>query len=264
MADGPDLEAAEAMSYVEGNRAHWTGRRELQEQTAHRAWAQTEPSWGLWNIPETELRALPDVAGLDVLEAGCGVAYWSAWLARLGARPVGLDLTPSQLEIARRMQAEFGLEFPLVEGNAEELPFADESFDLVFSEYGASIWCDPHRWIPEAARVLRPGGRLVFLKNSVIGMLCAPDDEDAPLGPELVRDYFGVHRFDWSDGTAEFHLNFGDTIRLLRTNGLELETLIEPQAPADASTHPVYDFVTADWARQWPSEEIWRARKPSA
>jgi SAM-dependent methyltransferase len=249
------------MSYLEGNRAHWAGRAAFQLETARRNWAKTELDWGLWGVPEAEVGVLGDVAGLDVLEAGCGVAYWSAWLARRGARPVGLDLTPSQLEIARRMQTEFGLEFPLVEANAEELPFEDASFDLVFSEYGASIWCDPHRWIPEAARVLRPGGRLLYLKNSVLGMLCAPEDEDAPLGPELVRDYFGVHRFDWSDGTAEFHLGYGDTIRLFRDSGLELDTMVELQAPADAETHPVYAFVTAEWARQWPSEEIWAARK---
>jgi SAM-dependent methyltransferase len=249
------------VSYVDANRAHWAGRREFQEQTARRNWAAAEPSWGLWKVREADVRALPDVAGLDVLEAGCGVAYWSAWLARLGARPVALDVTPSQLEIARQLQVEHALEFPLVQANAEELPFDDASFDLVFSEYGASIWCDPHKWIAEAARVLRPGGRLVYLKNGVIAMLCVPEDEDAPVGTALVRDYFGMHRFDWSDGTAEFQLGYGDTIRLLRSSGFELENMVELQAPPDAETHPVYDYVTAEWARQWPSEEIWVARK---
>jgi SAM-dependent methyltransferase len=251
------------VSYVDANRELWTGRREFQEQTARRNWAAAEPAWGTWSLPEADVRALPDVAGLDVLEAGCGVAYWSAWLARLGARPVALDVTPSQLEIARQLQLEHALEFPLVQANAEELPFEDASFDLVFSEYGASIWCDPHRWIAEAARVLRPGGRLVYLKNGVISMLGVPEDEDAPVGTSLVRDYFGMHRFDWRDGTAEFHLGYGDTIRLLRSNGFELEHLFELKAPDDASTHPVYDSVPAEWARQWPSEEIWVARKRS-
>ena len=97
------------------------------------------------------------------------------------------------------MQAEHGIEFPLVEANAEAVPLPDASFDLAFSEYGASIWCDPHRWIPEAARLLRPGGGLVFLRNSVIGHLCTPADEDAKLGRELLRDYFGMHRIDWAD-----------------------------------------------------------------
>jgi SAM-dependent methyltransferase len=120
-------------------------------------------TWGLWAVPESELRVLGDVAGLDVVELGCGTAYVSAWLARRGARPVGVDPTPAQLETARAMQAEFGLEFPLYEAAAEDVPLADASFDLAVSEYGASIWADPYRWVPEAARLLRGGGRLVFL-----------------------------------------------------------------------------------------------------
>ncbi len=248
------------MSYLEANRRNWERLRDFQEQTARRNWAKAAPTWGLWGVPEAQLRILPDVAGKDVVELGCGTAYWSAWFARLGARPVGVDLTPSQLAIARTMQADHCLEFPLIEANAEEVPLPDPSFDLVFSEYGASIWCDPYRWIPEAARLLRPGGQLVFLKNGVLAMLTAPEDE-SPAGTALLRDYYGLGRFDWADGTAEFHLGYGDTIRLLRTNGLELERLIEIQAPPDARTHPVYDYVTADWAQQWPSEEIWLARK---
>src|SRR5437764_1141525 len=83
-------------------------------------------------------------------ELGCGTAYFSARLARLGARGVGVDVTPAQLETAQRMQEKFGLVFPLIEANAEAVPLPDASFDLVHSEYGASIWCDPYKWIPEA------------------------------------------------------------------------------------------------------------------
>ena len=94
-------------------------------------------------MPESELRVLPDVDGKDVVELGCGTAYVSAWLARRGARPVGVDLTAEQLETARRMQAKHGLDFPLVHASAEDVPLPDASFDLAVSEYGASIWCDP-------------------------------------------------------------------------------------------------------------------------
>jgi SAM-dependent methyltransferase len=249
------------MSYLEPNRRTWEDRREFQEQTARRNWASDELAWGLWKVPEAQIGSLPDVAGMDVLEAGCGTAYWAAWLARRGANVVALDLTPSQLEIARQMQVEHGLEFPLVEGNAEETSFADGSFDLVFSEYGASVWCDPHRWIPESARLLRPDGWLVFMRTSVIGGMAAPFDEEGKLGTELVRDYYGMCEFEWPDGTVDFTLNYGDTIRLLRSSGFELESMFEIRAPEDAETHPVYDYVTAEWARQWPSEEIWVARK---
>ena len=248
------------MSYEQSAQKLWTERRTFQLRTARRNWGEAEPSWGLWKVPESELGVLGDVSGLDVVEVGCGTAYWSAWLARLGARPVAVDVTPSQLEIAARMQQEHGLDFPLVEANAEATGLPDASFDLAFSEYGASIWCDPHRWIPEAARLLRPGGRLVYLCNSTIAMLCAPQDE-APLTEAIHNDYFGMRRFDWPDGTTNFALGYGDQIRCLRDAGLELETMHEPQPPAAATTHAVYDYVTVEWARQWPSEEIWVARK---
>src|SRR5262249_61614903 len=103
--------------------------------------------------PEAELQLFGDVDGLDVVELGCGTAYVSAWLAQRGARPVGVDVTPAQLETARRCMAETGIEFPLVEADAGETGLPGASADLVVSEYGAAIWVDPYRWIPEAARL---------------------------------------------------------------------------------------------------------------
>jgi SAM-dependent methyltransferase len=232
------------------------------EYTAARArqdWAQEEITWGLWSVPESELGVLGDVAGLDVCELGCGTGYISAWLARRGARPVGVDPTASQLDTARSLQPEFGLEFPLLESAAESVPLDDGSFDLVVSEYGASIWADPDRWVSEASRLLRPSGRLVFLCNSPLVILCSPDD--GPAGERLLRPQFGMKRFEWPEGGVEFHLAHGEWIRLLRAHGFDVEALDEIQAPPDAQDHPVYDFVTADWGRRWPAEEIWSARK---
>ena len=149
--------------------------------------------------PSPRSGALPDVAGKDVVEIGCGTAYISAWLARRGARTVvGLDPTPAQLATATALAAEIGPALPFVRGAGEAVPLRDASFDLAVSEYGAAIWADPFQWIPEAARLLRPGGELVFLANSLLFILCAPDDE-APAGPALVRDQRGtpprgVHR----------------------------------------------------------------------
>jgi len=222
------------------------------------AWAQEEITWGMFSVPEAEVGILGDVSGLDVVELGCGTAYFSAWLARRGARVVGLDVTPAQLATARRMQAETGLSFELVEASAEDVPLADASFDLVLSEYGASIWCDPAAWVPEAARLLRSGGRLVFLCNSTLVILCAPDE--GRVEERLARPQFGMRRFEW-DGGVEFHLAHGDWIALLRSSGFEVERLVELQAPAEAVDHPYYDFVPAEWARRWPAEEIWVARK---
>ena len=95
---------------------------------------------------------------------------------------------------------EFGLEFPLLHGNAEEVPFPDASFDLAISEYGASIWCDPYRWIPEAARLLRPGGRLVVPRERrAADALRTRRARTAPADDRLLRPYFGMHRFEWPD-----------------------------------------------------------------
>jgi SAM-dependent methyltransferase len=251
----------EDTSYLQGNAAVWTTYAPEYAAKAEGAWAQAEPSWGIFSVPESEVGLLPDeLAGKDVIELGCGTAYVSAWLARRGARPVGIDITPAQLETARRMQEKFDLHFPLHLGNAEETPFPDESFDIAISEYGAAIWCDPYRWIPEAARLLRPGGQLIFLGNGLLLMLCSrADDEDAPVETRLHRPLFGMHRFDWSDGSAEFHLPHGEMIRLLRRSGFEVEDLIEIQVPPDATT--AYPYVTADWASRWPCEQAWKARK---
>ena len=159
------------------NREVWTkANAEYTDAKARESWAKDEIDWGMFSGPESEIGALGDVDGKDVVELGCGTAYFGAWLAKRGARVTGVDVTPAQLETARRMQGEFNLHFPLIEASAEDVPLPDASFDLAVSEYGASIWCDPDRWIGEAARLLRPGGRLVFLCNSPLSILCAPDE----------------------------------------------------------------------------------------
>jgi SAM-dependent methyltransferase len=213
-------------------------------------------------VPETDLLLLPDVDGLDVIELGCGTGYVSSWLARRGGRPVGLDNSSAQLATARGLQTAFGIRFPLVHADAERTPFRDESFDLAVSEYGAAIWCDPFVWIPEAARILRPGGRLVFLGNSYLAMLTMPDEE-APATETLQRDHFGMHRFVWpddQDSGVEFHIPHGEMIRLLHRAGFEIEDLVEIRAPEDAQT-PADPLATAEWSRRWPVEEVWKARK---
>jgi SAM-dependent methyltransferase len=251
--------------HVSRNRSAWDRLAKEYVEPARRAWAQKEPSWGIWNIPERETHLLPNqVKGLDVIELGCGTAYVSAWLARRGARVTGIDNSEEQLKTARTLQKEHRLFFPLIHGNAENVPLPDASFDLAISEYGASIWCDPYRWIPEASRLLRLGGELIFLGNGTILMLCASDDENVPASPRLLRDYFGMHRFEFPDGggAVEFHLGYGDWIRLLRANFFAIRNLIELRPPKGATTH--YPFVKSDWARRWPSEEVWVAQKSAA
>lgn len=247
--------------YVKTNREAW-GRwaGPIFEEAGRRSWSTNEITWGIWDVPEASLGALGDLSeyrGRRVVELGCGTAYFSAWFAKLGAHPVGIDITPEQLANARKFQQEFGYSFPLIEGSAEELPFEDESFDVAFSEYGASIWCDPYKWIPEAARVLSPGGRLIFLRNASIFVLCCLN-EGAAL-ETLQRPLFGLNRLDWED-SVEFHIGHGAMMNLLKGEGFVLENLIEIQAPKEGRDIR-FDFVTRDWAHRWPSEEIWCARK---
>jgi SAM-dependent methyltransferase len=247
--------------HVRRNREAWDRLAVDYVESGERNWATDEPSWGIFDVPESTLHLLPEsVDGLDVVEFGCGTGYVSAWLARCGARPVGIDNSPAQLETARRLQARHGIHFPLHLGNAERTPFADGQFDLAISEYGASIWCDPYEWIPEAARLLRPGGELVFLANSVLVMLCLPDVPDGQAVERLVRPQFGMHRFEWSDDdSVEFHISHGAMIELLRNSGFEVEQLIEVRAPENGT--PVFPVTSREWSRNWPCEEIWRARK---
>jgi SAM-dependent methyltransferase len=251
----------ELSEHAQRNRDHWDSTAGDWVEPGRRAWSQEEMTWGVWSVPESDLKVLDDVAGKDVLEAGCGTGYWSAWFTRRGARPVGLDNSPKQLETARMLQKEHGLEFPLHLGTAEAMPFDDASFDMVFSEYGASIWCDPYLWIPEAVRVLRPGGQLTFLVNSTLAMLCAPDALEPP-SDNLLRPLFGMHRFEWTDdNSVEFHLPHGKWIQLFREQGMDVEALIPLQAPADAKAHRYIGLPQPEWGKKWPVEEIWSARR---
>jgi SAM-dependent methyltransferase len=258
---GSDLDSLP--EHVRRNREAWDRWAAEYVSAGERSWAASEPSWGIWSMPESELQLLPKtLAGCDAIELGCGTAYVSAWLARRGARVTAIDNSPAQLETARRLQRQHGLDFPLLLGNAEQIPLPDASFDLAISEYGASIWADPHGWVPEAARLLRPGGELVFLVNGTLLMLTVPDLEAAgPAGERLVRPYFGMHRFEWPDDTSvEFHLGYGDWIRLLRANGFEVIDLVEVRPP-EGSTTKYAKLATLEWSRRWPCEEVWKARR---
>lgn len=255
MTDFPD--------YAQTNRAYWNRHADWWVKPGRRSWESAEPSWGIWGIPNRELPLLPDaLSGLDAIELGCGTAYVSAWMVRRGARVTGIDPSDRQLETARALMAEFELEIELIHGVGESVPRPDGSFDFAISEYGAAIWADPYLWIPEAWRLLRPGGRLHFLGHSTLAMVCSPQNDDKT-SQTMQRDYFGLHRVEWTvpeDPSVEFNLPIGEWFALFKRTGFVVEDFHEVQAPADATGE---QFETpAEWAKRYPSEQAWRLRKP--
>jgi SAM-dependent methyltransferase len=261
----PDLDGLEPLDagppdYLERNRSLWEELAPMCANAGRNAWAADELRWGLWATPESELCLLDGSApGEDAIELGCGAAAICSWLARRGMRPVGVDISQSQLRNAEALQREFDVQFPLVCTNAERVAFDRDSFDLAVSEYGASLWCDPRRWLREAARLLRPEGRLIFITSSALLVTCTPI-EGGIAQDRLVRDYFPRYRVEFErGGPIEFHLTHGNWVRMLRATGFVVDDLIEAQA--DPRARPRYDVVSREWARRWPSEDIWVAHK---
>jgi SAM-dependent methyltransferase len=217
--------------------------------------------WGMWHVPERTLQVLGPVRGKDILELGCGAAWWSVALARKGARVVGLDFSAARLDQARTHMAAAGVDFPLVEASAEAVPLPSSRFDIVFCDWGAVTFTDPLRTVPEVARLLRPGGLFAFSNSSPFRSLCQSRTNDR-LSRRLRFDYFDLHRMEYPD-EVNFNLPYGAWIRLFRTNRLEIEDLIELRPPTGTRT----TYLTreaAEWARHWPIEVIWRVRKIDA
>ncbi len=248
--------------YRAANRAAWDrtagwyethNRRDLERYGGE--------AWGMFRVPERELQLLGPVRGRDILELGCGAAWWSIALARRGARAVGLDFSPTRLSQARAKVRAAGLDVPLIAAPAERTPFPDASFDLVLSDYGATTFADPFRTVPEVARVLRPGGVFAFAHAGPLRSV-AETLARRGMSRRLVRDYFGLHALRTAD-TVEFQLTYSDWFRLFQENGLGVERLIEPVAPRN----PLSTYLSKrdqEWARHWPIECLWSLRKTSA
>ena len=173
---------------VRTNLASWEAdSADYQSRNASQLNRWDRLGWGTWDILEDEVGALGDVRGLDALELGCGACQFGIKVAMRGAKVTGLDFSANQLSAAAPNFEGSGVRFPLVRASAEELPFADRTFELIFCDHGAPSFTDPRVTIPECARVLRVGGRMVFNIATPFISSCWGDDEEPP-GRERERE----------------------------------------------------------------------------
>lgn len=236
------------------NRAFWDADADTYQERHAEQFERELCAWGVWAIPERELGLLGDVAGRDVLELGCGSAQWSVGLARRGARPVGLDQSAAQLAHAARRVTAAGVPVPLVQASATAAPFAAESFDLVFCDHGAMSFCDPALTVPEVARVLRPGGRLVFSHTTRLVYLTYDERRDR-FSRKLRKVRWGQRIWPSDAGTTDYCVTTGEWLRLFAAHGLVPIDLVELRAPKRATT--TFEGWPPKWARRWPAEQVW-------
>jgi len=244
------------------NRAFWDADADAYQAVHAEQFDRDLCAWGVWGVPESELRVLGDVDGRDVLELGCGSAQWSVGLALLGARAVGLDLSIAQLGFAARRRAAHDVAVPLVLASATSTPFVDESFDLVFCDHGATSFCDAELVVPEIARVLRPGGRGAFNMTSRL-VYWTYDASTEAQGTTLVAGAFERREWYFGDGTVDYSVSEGEWLRLFTAHGLVAVDLVELRAPEGATT-TFTEFAPYEFARGWPLEHIWVVEKPSS
>ncbi|HEX3782172.1 MAG TPA: class I SAM-dependent methyltransferase [Pseudonocardiaceae bacterium] len=201
--------------------------------------------WCPEGLRESDAELLGSVRGLSILEVGCGSAPCARWLAAQGARPVAFDLSGGMLAHALRGNAASGIDVPLVQASADQLPFADNSFDLACSAFGAIPFvADSEAVLREVVRVLRPGARFVFAVTHPLRWIF-PDDP-GPEGLSVAQSYFDRTPYVEVDETGaatyvEHHRTVGDFVRQINAAGLILRDLIEPEWP---------DGHTAQWG-QW-------------
>ncbi|MFB9743151.1 class I SAM-dependent methyltransferase [Pseudonocardia sulfidoxydans] len=226
---------------------------------------QVDFVWSPEALHEADARLLGEVEGRRVLEVGCGSAPCSRWLATQGAHPVALDLSASMLRHARAAGTGTGVVVPLVQAGAEHLPFADASFDIACSAYGAVPFvADPRQVMREVCRVLRPGGRWVFAVNHPMRWMF-PDDP-GPDGLVVGQSYFDRTPYlevddDGAATYVEHHRTMGDRIRDVVAAGLVLDDVVEPEWPEG------HERVWGQWSplrgRLFPGTAIFVTHRPA-
>lgn len=220
----------------QANRHWWDGDAESYLATHGDFLGEVDLCWCPEGLRESAAGLLGPVRGRRVLEVGCGAAQCARWLAAAGAHPVGLDLSGGMLRAAAAISARTGIGVPVVQADAEQMPFAAASFDLACSAHGAVPFChDSAAVMREVARVLRPGGRWVFATPHPTRW--AFPDDPGPAGLVAQISYFDrtpyVERDERGRTTyVEHHRTLGDRVREITAAGLTLVDLVEPEWPA--------------------------------
>jgi SAM-dependent methyltransferase len=226
----------DAPSSVRASRGWWDTDADDYQAEHGRYLGDADLVWCPENLREQDAHLLGDVRGRRVLEVGCGAAMCSRWLVGQGAEPVAFDLSAGMLRHASAGNATTGIDVPLVQADAEHIPFRDASFDLAFTAFGAiQFVADSARLMREVARVVRPGGRWVFATTHPTRW--AFPDDPGPNGLVATMPYFDrtpyVEYAD--DGTptyVEHHRTLGDRVRELTAAELRLVDVVEPEWPA--------------------------------
>jgi SAM-dependent methyltransferase len=219
---------------VRGNRAWWD-ENAAGYHDEHRRDLAGRLVWGPEGLDEGYAHLLGDVAGRTVLEVGAGAGDSSDWLRSQGARAVATDVSAGMLRTPPA--GDVGEPAARLQCDARNLPFADGSFDIVFTAYGALPFIgDPERLHAEVGRVLRPGGRWVFSVTHPVRW--AFPDDPGPGGLRVRRSYFDRTPYVETDARgevayAEHHRTIGDRVRELVTAGFVIEDLLEPEWPRD-------------------------------
>ena len=232
---------------------------------ARSRWNLETTQWGNWNNSEEGLNLFPsDMTAMDSIELGRGTGYVAYWMIRRGARVTAIDISAEQLLTARTFAAEHDAKITFIEGNAEATGLPDASFDFAISEYGASIWCPPDKWLREAWRLLRPAGRLVFLGNHPLSLICSPLD-GSPADRTLHRPYRSMWGADWTEVEFEptgvcFNLTMSAWMDLFPDIGFHVARYQELYAPEWAMGTRA--AIPADWAKSYPVEQVWHLKKP--
>ncbi len=227
------------------NRADWDAEAD-EYQREHGAFlGDTSFIWCPEGLDEATAHLLGDVSGRRALDLGCGAAQCARWLRLNGATAIGLDLSFRQLQHSHRIDADTDLAVPVVCGSARRLPFADASFEVVASAFGALPFVvEIVQAVTEVTRVLSSGGLFAFSVVHPVRRMF-PDDPSRD-GLTITRSYFDRSSYvevgpDGTPSYVEPHHTMGDWVGAIEASGLRLQRLVEPTWPAG------HDRVWGGW-----------------